>query len=74
MIGARSGMNNVSELSIDEIKEEPDSDTEKNTSFSVCQGELPDIKKEFPVTFIAVKSESEVSLNSSSTDILYTFE
>ncbi|XP_021913793.1 zinc finger protein 583-like isoform X1 [Zootermopsis nevadensis] len=56
---ARSGMNKViSELSIDEIKEEPDSDMGINT-FSMCQDEVENIKKEFPVTFIAVKSEPE---------------
>jgi hypothetical protein len=72
MIGARSGMNNVSELSIDEFKGEPASDTEEKTSFSTCENELPDVKKEFPVTFIAVKSESKVSLNSA-TDIYTHF-
>lgn len=63
----------ISELSIDEIKEEPDSDMGINT-FSMCQDEVENIKKEFPVTFIAVKSEPQVSLSFSSTHTVYTIE
>jgi len=64
MSGAISDVSNILlELGIDEIKEEPGSDTETTTAVSVSQDELADIKQEFPVTFITVKSESEVRLS-----------